>query len=193
MEPAVVRLHEYKTQLHLISRSYGLSTMHRSACLLQIAPLKWQHNHPLTGTFIKLKELITSAQRLLLHGQEHLMMLAWFFSIKFLLFSLLIFHRPPQQERRMRECDSTGISFFPRHSTWFWFPLLQINQAVFFCTECRVKGLYADLIPWHVNLSMPQWNSCQSLYIKMHLAPFENTKYTVMNRRSKFNIKLDVY
>lgn len=111
MEPAVVRLHEYKTQLHLISRSYGLSTMHRSACLLQIAPLKWQHNHPLTGTFIKLKELITSAQRLLLHGQEHLMMLAWFFSIKFLLFSLLIFHRPPPN--RSAEWENVTAQGFP--------------------------------------------------------------------------------
>lgn len=193
MEPAVVRLHKYKTQLHLISRSYGLSTMHRSACLLQIAPFKWQQNHPLTGTFIKLKELITSTQRLLFAWARTFNDACLVFLHQVLVVFPAHISQAPQQERRMRECDSTGISFFPRHSTWFWFSLLQINQAVFFCTECRVKGLYADLIPWHVNLSLTKWHSCKSLYIKMHLAPFENTKYTVMNRRSKFNIKLDVY
>lgn len=69
----------------------------------------------------------------------------------------------PQQEHWMRGNRVTAqrivlmeISFLPRYSTWFLFPLLQINEAIFSCNECRVEGLYADLLPWHVNLSLCQ-------------------------------------
>lgn len=74
----------------------------------------------------------------------------------------------PQREHWMRGNCVTAqivlmeISFLPRYSTWFWFPPLQINDAIFSCSEHRVEGSI----------------------IKMHLARVENTKYTVMNMRS---------
>lgn len=91
----------------------------------------------------------------------------------------------PQQERWMRGNRVTAqrivlmeISFLPRYSTWFWFPPLQINDAIFSCNEHRVEALYADFLPWHVNCSLPKYTGAkvQSLKCIWLLLKTQNTQ-----------------